>query len=162
MISENVNKYCCEDISLIENYNKAINDTKQMWDCHHRKEIDEGLSLKQLKELGLYFYRPAIELIFLTHKEHAKLHGLNIREETRKKQSELNKGRIPWNKGLTTPEETCKKISESMKGFIPWSKGKHHSEETKKKQSDANKGKPSPIEGKHRVYDENGKYHYEF
>ena len=34
-----VTKYCGEDISKIENYDKAIADTTQMWICHHRLEI---------------------------------------------------------------------------------------------------------------------------
>ena len=29
-------KFCCEDISLIENYALAVADTTQTWDCHHR------------------------------------------------------------------------------------------------------------------------------
>ena len=37
MINEGVKKFCNEDISLIENYNKAISDSNQTWDCHHRK-----------------------------------------------------------------------------------------------------------------------------
>jgi hypothetical protein len=39
MISEyRAKKYCADDISLIENYDKAINDSA-IWDCHHRDEI---------------------------------------------------------------------------------------------------------------------------
>ena len=66
-------KYCCEDLSLIENYEKASKDLIQTWDIHHRKE-DEGYSMKELKDLGLYHGRPASELIFLTKKEHMRLH----------------------------------------------------------------------------------------
>ena len=36
MISESYKKYCCEDPSLIENYDKAIADTTQTWEIHHR------------------------------------------------------------------------------------------------------------------------------
>lgn len=156
MINENnVKRYCNGDITQIENYEKAINDT-QTWDCHHRKETDEGLSTKQLDELGLLFDRPASELIFLTHEEHMSLHHKDkyVSGETRKKLSESLKGRIPWNKGLTTPEKTRRKNSESHKG-------KHRSEESKKKQRELMKGKVPFNVDKHRVYDENGKYHYE-
>ena len=70
--------YCSEDISLIENYREAIADEKRMWDIHHRRECDsEGRTLftcKQLIELGLYFKRPASELIFVTKSMHKKLH----------------------------------------------------------------------------------------
>ena len=49
-----------------------------MWDIHHRKECDEnGRTLfthKELKENGLYFKRPAPELIFVTRSMHWKIH----------------------------------------------------------------------------------------
>ena len=41
-------------------------------------------------------------------------------------------------------EEQKKKISEANKGKTPWNKGKHHSEETKRKISEAQKGKKLP------------------
>lgn len=70
--------YCSEDISLIENYHQAIADEKMTWDIHHRRECDEnGRTLfthKQLKEMGLYFKRPASELMFVTRLMHKKLH----------------------------------------------------------------------------------------
>lgn len=68
MISEStVKKYCCEDISLIENYEEAVN-SPEMYDCHHRLEIDEEneivFSGNELIDLGYYYNRPAKELIF--------------------------------------------------------------------------------------------------
>ena len=49
-----------------------------MWDIHHRRECDdEGRTLfthKQLKEMNLYYNRPADELIFVTRSMHWKLH----------------------------------------------------------------------------------------
>ena len=79
MISERSAKiYCFEDISLIENYQEAIEDKEKMWDIHHRRECDdEGRTLfthKQLKEMNLYFKRPAEELIFVTKSMHKKMH----------------------------------------------------------------------------------------
>ena len=79
MINEyNAKRFCSEDISLIENYHEAIADQTMMWDTHHRRECDsEGRTLfthKQLKEMGLYFNRPASELIFVTRSMHCKLH----------------------------------------------------------------------------------------
>ena len=79
MLNENSAKsYCSEDISLIENYHEAISDEKKIWEIHHRRECDsEGRTLfthKQLKENGLYFNRPASELIFVTRSMHWKLH----------------------------------------------------------------------------------------
>lgn len=63
----NANKFCCDDISLIENYKLAINDDTQTWHCHHRKETDLRLTRDELVEQGKYFNVPANELIFLTH-----------------------------------------------------------------------------------------------
>ena len=79
MINEkNAKSFCSEDISLIENYHKAISDEKRTWDIHHRRECDEnGRTLfthKQLKEKNLYYKRPASELIFVTRSMHWKLH----------------------------------------------------------------------------------------
>ena len=70
--------YCSDDITLIENYQQAISDEERMWEIHHRRECDsEGRTLftgTQLKEMGLYFNRPAAELIFVTRSMHWKLH----------------------------------------------------------------------------------------
>lgn len=74
MINETqAERYCCEDLSLIENYAQAAADSK-MWDLHHRAETDEKLTCKELKAQGRYWKRPASELIFLTRSAHRKLH----------------------------------------------------------------------------------------
>lgn len=76
MISKvNASKYCCEDISLIENYEEAVS-SKELYHCHHRLEIqgDKCYFAKELKQLNLYYGRPASELIFLNAKEHKDLH----------------------------------------------------------------------------------------
>ena len=82
-----VKKFCCEDISLIENYNKAIANSEQTWHCHHRNETDFGLSMNKLKAMGLYWNRPANELIFLTESEHKSLHAKNMTSEHKTKLS---------------------------------------------------------------------------
>ena len=68
-----------------------------------------------------------------------------LTDETKRKQSASLKGQTPWNKGKTTPEETRRKQSESNKGKhkgkTSWSKGKHLSEEHKRKIGESNKGK---------------------
>ena len=127
-------KYCKNDISLIENYDKAIADDTKTWDCHHRRETI--YSAKELIEIGEYYNRPACELIFLTHSEHLRLHqlGKHHPEETRKKISEATKGKHH-------PEETRKKMSEALNGENHPFFGKHHSEETRKKMSEALKSK---------------------
>lgn len=120
MISiKNIQRFCKEDPSLIENYDKAIADTTHIWDCHHRLEIqgNEVHSMQELKESGLYYHRPACELIFLIHSEHSSLH----------------KGKAHPNKGKHLSEETKNKIAKSLIGV----KRKPHSEETKRKISES-------------------------
>ena len=138
MISEYTAKnYCKDDISLIENYDKAVNDSNQTWHCHHRREMTT--SRKELIKIGEYYNRPASELIFLTPFEHNSLHskGIYLSEETRKKMSESHKGN-KYMLGKHLSEETKLKISEALKGNKSWL-GKHHSEETKHKMADAMK-----------------------
>ena len=152
MISENqVKKYCREDISLIENYDKAINDKTQTWDCHHRKESQ--YSVDELVYIGEYYNRPACELIFLTPFDHRRLHklgkptwikGKHHSVETRKKMSEAQNGR-------QFSEEARKKMSESKKGENHPLFGKHHSEETRKKIGEALKGKHHSEEAKKKM-----------
>ena len=69
-----VKQFCNEDISLIENYQEAINDNTQTWHCHHRLEIELDKSKKELINMNLYYNRQASELIFLTKKDHMSLH----------------------------------------------------------------------------------------
>lgn len=72
MISKNfVIKYC-KDFTKIENYDKAIADTTQIWHCHHRAEL--VYTAKELKEKGMYYNVLPCDLIFLTHSEHRRLH----------------------------------------------------------------------------------------
>ena len=123
---EKIKSYCRDDISLIENYDKAVSDTAKMWHCHHRRETI--FSKSDLIEIGEYYNRPACELIFLTSLEHNRLHhlGKRLSAETRNKLSEANKGKH-------FSEESCKKMSEAKKG-------KHLSEEHKRKIGDVTKG----------------------
>ena len=136
-------KYCKEDLSKIENYEQAVNDTTQVWDLHHRTAIWWNCSKKDLIDNECYYNRKACELIFLTHSEHRRLHNMNLTDETKKKRSDSmkgkNKGKIPWNKGKKTTEETLLKMSASLKGKPAWNKGKTVSEETRKKLSEAAK-----------------------
>ena len=142
-------KYCKDDISLIENYDKAIADDTQTWHCHHRRE--KIYSVKELIDIGEYYNRPACELIFLTPTEHHKLHnfGKYKSAEHRKKMSEALKGR-------QFSAETCKKMSEARKGkhrsdeirkkISESAKGKHLSAEHRKKLSESHKGKQRSAE----------------
>lgn len=102
-------KYCAEDLSLIENYDRATADKSEMWEIHHRREIDEELSGRELIRRKEYFHRPASELIFLTRKDHRRLHGLNLSEETKKKMSLAKIGK-------KHSAETRKKMSAAKRG----------------------------------------------
>lgn len=142
----NAYSYCRENPELIENYEQAISDKTQIWQCHHRLEThnpdgskrDVPLKKSTLIENHLYYERPACELIFLTKSAHQTMHKKVIRTH-----------QIPWNKGLHWSDEVKEKISLAKKGtklvFTEEHKqkiakartGKHHSEETKKKLKEA-------------------------
>ena len=144
MISKkNCKAYCCEDLSKIENYDKAVADTTQVWVCHHRLEVQGQFinSVELLKRCRMYWKRPANELIFLTRSNHTKLHskgkpshrkGKHLTEETRRKLSEANRGKkmseesrrklSEWHKGRPLPEETKRKMSTAAKDW--WAKRK--------------------------------------
>lgn len=142
-------KICRDDLSKIENYDKAIADTTQKWHCHHRLEThrytdrtrtkwerrEKDISSEMLKMFGVYYHRPAEELIFLLPDEHIRLHhkGKIVSEETRRKDSEAHKGK-------KASEETKQKMSETMKGN-KYRAGKKSSDETKRKISEAMKGR---------------------
>lgn len=132
-ILENAKSYCSE-VEKIENFELAKADNFKGWDCHHRLETHNSdgerrmvfISSKELKELDMYYNRPAEELIFLTRSEHQRLHLKGKKrkpfsEEWKRNMSEAKKGKPTWNKGL--------------KGL------QHHSEEAKRKLSKAAKGK---------------------
>lgn len=120
----------CKDYENIENYEKAKADNFEGWCCHHRKGV--YIQTEELQELGMYYGRPAEELIFLTVSEHQYLHkkgkqgywkGKNLSEEVKKKISEANKG----NKhalGCKHSEEAKKKIGEAKKGMHFFNNGK--------------------------------------
>lgn len=149
-----IRKFCSEPLDKIENWDKAIAEPELIWDCHHRKELTEDgkpfMSSQELIENGLYWKRPASELIMLTHAEHASLHSKA--SERAKKMHEA------W-KGKHHSEKAKQKMSESKKGkcFSKESrqkmsdarKGRKHSEKTRRKMSDAHKGKTTWTKGTH-------------
>lgn len=157
----------CSNPKAIENYGFAISDEKHMWECHHRLEthFSDGtkrprnaqLSTKELIALGMYYNRPAEELIFLTKSEHRKLHAKNIgipkTEEHKRKISATLKsrtdlkhdfctGRKAYTNGfITVMEHKCppgfvEGLAESDKRK---EKGKVFTEEHKRKISEWNK-----------------------
>lgn len=127
------NAYCSEDISKIENYDKAIADKEQTWICHHRLEIHEDYrnSVSELQMMNLYWYRPASELIFVTKSEHRDMHQRGVKRIfTEEHKRNIGLAHI----GLKVSDETKRKISNS-------SKGKTISIDTRKKMSESQKGK---------------------
>lgn len=125
-----VKKFCRDDINTIENYDKAINDNTQTWDCHHRDEVKilpSGIkvirSKQDLIENGRYYNCPANELIFLTPSEHRRLHqsGKPKSDEHRKKIAEAQKGHTGyWTGKKRGPfsAETKAKMSEARKTYL--------------------------------------------
>jgi len=107
----------CRNYEQVENYEKAVAD-EEIWDLHHRREIDENKSSQQLKDEGRYYNLDPSELIFLTHAEHTKLHNENALSETRKKLSEANSGENNPMFGKQHREDSRKKMSEAKKGRV--------------------------------------------
>ena len=121
MICEKHAKKFCKDFTKIENYEEAIADTKNVWDCHHRLELVKtggvvDATRQELIDWGIYYDRPADELIFLTHSEHASIHmgDRKLSNKTRKKLSDLHKGN-KYNLGRKYSEQTKQKISKANK-----------------------------------------------
>ena len=128
-------KRYCKNYQDIENFEKAKKDDFVGWHCHHRLEThtsdgerrDADISHKELKALGMYYNRPASELIFLPASEHnAYGKGKHRSVETRRKMKG-NKNAL----GYKHSEETKNKMRESHKG-------KHHSEEARRKMKGKN------------------------
>ena len=155
-------KQYCKNYENIENYEKAKKDNFIGWECHHRLEThtpdgkrrEVDISCKELQALGMYYHRPAEELIFLTISEHSSFNkGKKRSDEARKRMSEAKKGKYIGenhpNYGKHFSEETRKRMSESHKGKPSPNKGKHHSEETRKRMSSTRKGENNPAFGKH-------------
>ena len=144
MINESkAHKFCKDDITKIQNYDKAIADPMQTWELHHRLELtldgEFAHSREELKRLDMYYNRPYFELIFLTPSAHRILHTESkaLSDETKRKRSEAKKGK-------PRSEETRKKISEAKKG-------KPLSVEHRQKLSEAKKGrKRQPFTDEHR------------
>ena len=161
--------YCSEPLDKIEHYEEALADNFEGWCMHHRLEIQPDgtrVSMQELIDQGLYWHRPAEELVFMRCEEHISLHskgkhksaehrkkiaealkGKHLSEETRKKLSEAHKGKhrsaetclkmSTALKGRTFSAESRRKMSEAKRGKNHPFFGKHHSEESRKKMSEA-------------------------
>ena len=144
-------KRFCKEPEKIENYDKAKNDNFKGWCIHHRLQTwtsdgerrDVDITVAELQALGMYYNRPAAELIFLTTSEHSMLHakGKKGSEETKLKMSTSHKGK-------KFSEEHREALSETHRGEKHYMYGKRHSIEVKEKISKALKGRPSQNKGK--------------
>ena len=87
------------ELSKIENYAMAAADNFTGWVIHHRAELHSDGSVNQSRDelivTNKYYYRPSVELIFLTTNDHSKLHLsatrstiVEVSAETRTKQSQ--------------------------------------------------------------------------
>lgn len=146
MIDEmRVYAYCIDDPSSIENYEKAIADKDNTWVCHHKLELrDDYLNTTgDLIKMGLYYHRPADELIFLTRKEHNHVHNTN---KVRNRHIRATLGTC--NLGRKASEETKAKISKARTGKY---KGIPLSDEHKRKISESHKGRSFSDEHKRKI-----------
>lgn len=72
----------CEDVTKVENYEKAKADNFVNWVQHHRLETHNSdgerrlvqITAEELKVLDMYYNRPVEELIWLTRAEHINIH----------------------------------------------------------------------------------------
>ena len=130
-----MNNYCTESIENIEGYiPESLRKEKMV--IHHRLEShDENnqlrtrfLSVQQLKDAGLYYNRPASELIWMTDTEHKKLHQQDLSyKENLEKMSAKNIGR---------------KLTDNQKQIMrEKALGRKHSSASKQKLREANLGK---------------------
>ena len=118
----------CKDYENIENYEKALADNFKNWEVHHRLETHNSdgerrlvdITADELLALGMYWYRPASELIFMKHSEHQFLHhkGKQKSEETKNKLRTANIGEKNPMYGKKHSDAAKKKMSEKAKGNI--------------------------------------------
>lgn len=88
MNEKNALVYCCEKPEYIENYQQAKEDKTTLYVIHHRLEILSSghiISKQQLINMGLYYNRPAAELIYMKIGDHAALHNKHRTLESKMK-----------------------------------------------------------------------------
>lgn len=101
MISIKQAKLYCRRYTEIQNYEDAISDTENKWECHHLAE--EFYTMEELKEMGKYYNLEPNELIYLKHKDH-----LNMPHKGHKNHAESLKGK-------KLSEKTRKKLLEARR-----------------------------------------------
>lgn len=144
MVRADVRMYC-KDIEKVENYELAVNDKNEMWDCHHR--LEQVFTREELVRANWYYDRKPQELIFMKHSEHGLNYDIHIElrrkmttqgfkgkkhtDEVKLRIAESNRGKHNHS-GANNPnfgkrhkqtEETCLKKSLANKGKVWWSNG---------------------------------------
>lgn len=107
--------FCRDNISMIENYHKAISDDSQMWVCHHRRGTIYSKS--DLEEIGEYYHRPAIELIFMPESEHKKLH-MQIETSKRWSNGKYEKSSNLHSKFMCNQTYAAKRVAQYYKNGL--------------------------------------------
>lgn len=137
MINEKkVKMYCCEDFSLIENYEEAVK-SNEMYDAHHKLGL--WFNRQWLIDNGFYYDQRAEMLMFIRHKEHISLHqtgqkyhlGRKLTDEHKQKIGDSHRGSKHYNFGKHRSEETKRKISKKLKGVYNLSLSKKVRQYTK-------------------------------
>ena len=120
-------KRYCKNIENVENYEKALADNFVGWCLHHRLQTwtSDGerrlvnISADELKSLGMYYNRPAEELLFMRVEDHISLHQKGKQGEFKgrhhsvKTKKRLSKAR----RGMTFSKEWRERMSEAHKGI---------------------------------------------
>lgn len=141
MINLRCTKAYCKDFEKIENYEEAVNDKSETWDCHHR--LEAVFTLVELKRAGWYLDRKPEELIFIRRSEHRNNPDLHIgvRRNHEVRRGKKRKPLSAETKAKISAALKGKKLSEEHAAKVAFAhKGKKHTEETKRKVSKALKG----------------------
>lgn len=131
---KDVKRYCKDDLSMIENYDVAIN-SDESYDCHHRLEFtincEYAHSKEELIRMNMYYNRPYFELIFMKSSEH---HAMHVRHynanrdysftQTQEYREKMSKSCMGKGKGIHKTDEHKKKLSDSHKGIFKGKKWK--------------------------------------
>lgn len=116
-----MNERFCYELNKVENYELAKSENFVDWSLHHRLEthFSNGdprpkkcnLTVKELKALGMYYNRPADELLFMRKSDHMRLHALASNNFKPQFGNQYKKGYHP-------SVETRARISETSKAVV--------------------------------------------
>lgn len=79
MISKFENKYCCDNPLLIEGRDEALKDHNECYKLVHRNLFTQlgTITPQSLRRMGMFWNRPAKELIYMTRDEYRKCVALH-------------------------------------------------------------------------------------